>query len=107
MLISKNEIDIDTTIVKLKFVLKGFRQEIVINTTLAESCEFVDIMNENRGKSLTRRQKEMMENKYYTFNDYIKKETVSINFDEVKVFTVPFIMNVDNKAELKILTFNN
>ncbi len=51
--IKKDKIDLDTTLVELKFVLKGNRQIVKVHTTATESCNFVDWLNKNRTKHMT------------------------------------------------------
>jgi len=105
--IKKDLIDVDATLVKLRFLMKGFKQEIVINTTLSQVCDFIDILNQNKFKKLSKAEKEMMENKFYVFDDYIKKQTVCINFNEVKAFTVPFFIDDGEEYDFKILEWRN
>lgn len=102
--VNKKDIDLDKTLVEVVFILKGFRQKVVVNTTATEAMEFVDVLNENRFKTLSRRQKEMMENRYYTFNDYMKKATVTISLSDVKMFEIPFFMDAGDNYDLKILS---
>lgn len=101
--IDKNKIDLDSTLVKLTFILKGNREKIEVNTTLSQACDFVDVLNNNKGKHFTKAQKEIMENKFYIFDDYIKKETICINFYQIKAFTVPFLIDNGVDYNFKIL----
>jgi hypothetical protein len=43
--INKDKIDLDTTLVLINVMLKGFRQELDIWTTATESTEFVDCLH--------------------------------------------------------------
>ncbi len=101
--VDKTKIDVDSTLVKLTFILKGNREKLEVNTTLSQACDFVDILNENKGKHLTKTEKEMMKNRYYIFDDYITKETICINFYQIKAFTVPFLIDNDADYDFKIL----
>lgn len=95
--IDKTKIDIDMTLVKLTFIMKGNRERLEVNTTLSQACDFVDMLNDNKYKKLSKADKEAMENKFYIFDDYKKKETICINFYQIKAFTIPFL--IDNGAD--------
>ncbi|WP_446897706.1 hypothetical protein ACSVC9_12010 [Clostridium sp. LBM24168] len=43
--INKNKIDLDTTLINVSVILKGFGQKLDIYTTATESTEFVDWLN--------------------------------------------------------------
>jgi hypothetical protein len=101
--IKKDKIDLDTTLVELKFVLKGNRQIVKVHTTATESCNFVDWLNKNRTKHMTRAEKEMFDNQYYIFNDYKTKNTVLIRRDSIKTMTIPFFIDSCADIEFKIL----
>ncbi|QCH28017.1 hypothetical protein [Clostridium tyrobutyricum] len=103
--ISKDKIDLDTTLINVSVILKGFRQKLDIYTTATESTEFVDWLNNNPAIHSTRvEDKEKFTNKYFIFNDYKKKKTICINRNEIKEFEVPFISNIsDIDIEFKIL----
>lgn len=103
VMIEKRMIDVNTVLVKMTFIMKGNREKIEVNTTLAESCDFVDALNENKHKRLTKAEKEAMENRFYIFNDYIKKETICINFYQIKAFTVPFLIDEGKEYNFKIM----
>lgn len=102
--IKKGSIDLDLTLVELRFILKGFRQEVIVYTTATDSCEFVDWLNENRNVGSHKvKDKEKFSNKFFIFDDYKKKCTVCINKDEIKSFTIPFYMDCGDELEFKIL----
>lgn len=103
--IKKSDIDLNTTLVNLRLILKGFRQELVIYTTATECCEFVDVLNQNRFNKMGKAQREMMENKYYTFTDYKRKSTITVSLPDVKVFEIPFFFDNDDEWDFKILTY--
>lgn len=103
--ISKEKIDLDTTLVELKFILKGYRQEVKIYTTATQATEFVDVLNENRHRNMNRAEREAMDNKYYTFDDYKRKSTVTVNLNEVKVMEIPFFIDEGKEYDFKFLSF--
>lgn len=99
----KNKIDLNTTLIEMKFVLKGYKQVVRVNTTATECCNFVDWLNENKTKRMTRAEKEQFKNQYYTFNDYKTKETVLIRRDSIKTMTIPFFIDSGDDIEFKML----
>ncbi|MBV4448876.1 hypothetical protein KM792_04235 [Clostridium tyrobutyricum] len=103
--ISKDKIDLDTTLINVSVILKGFRQKLDIYTTATESTEFVDWLNNNPAiHSYKVQDKDKFTNKYFIFNDYKKKKTICINRNEIKEFEVPFISDIsDSDIEFKIL----
>ena len=103
--IKKDKIDIDATLIDINILLKGFRQEININTTIAESTEFVDWLNNNKAlQSCKVEDKEKFTNKYFIFNDYKMKKTICINKDQIKAFSIPYFTNAgDDEIEFKYL----
>lgn len=103
--IKKNKIDLDTTLVLINVMLKGFRQEMDIWTTITEGTEFVDWLNNNPAlKSYKVEDKEKFTNKYFIFNDYKKKKTICINKDQIKYFNIPFYEDAGNdEIEFKYL----
>ncbi|WP_129598429.1 hypothetical protein [Anaerophilus nitritogenes] len=103
--IKKNMIDLDTVLVEMKFVLKGNRQLIRVHTTAIKATEFVDWLNENRYKNMSRAEKKQFDNQFFIFEDYKKKETVMIERDSIKSMTIPFYMqkNDDDEIDWKVL----
>ncbi|QXE20041.1 hypothetical protein [Clostridium sp. 001] len=103
--IKKYKINLDTTLIDVNILLKGFRQEINIYTTIAESTEFVDWLNNNKAiQSNKIEDKENFNNKYFIFNDYKKKKTICINRDQIKYFSIPFFTDAGNdEIEFKYL----
>ena len=104
--IDKNKIDINSTLVKLTFILKGNREKLEVDTTLSQACDFVDILNDNKGKHFNKAQKEMMENKFYIFDDIIHKKTVGVSLKDVKYLEIPYFIDKKDKFDIKILTVN-
>lgn len=103
--IKKNKIDLDVTLVLINVMLKGFRQEMDIWTTIQESTDFVDWLNNNPAiHSYKVEDKEKFTNKYFIFNDYKKKKTICINKDQIKMFSIPFFQDAGNdEIEFKYL----
>lgn len=102
--VKKNEFNPDLILIELRFLMKGFRQEIIINTTATQSMEFVDWINNNPAlKSYKRAIKDQFNNKFYIFDDYKKKETISINLQEVRYFKVPFYLDCGEEVDFKYL----
>ena len=103
--IKKDKINLDATLIDVNILLKGFRQEINIYTTIAESTEFVDWLNNNKAlQSHKVEDKENFNNKYFIFNDYKVKKTICINKDQIKYFSIPFFTDAGNdEIEFKYL----
>lgn len=103
--VKKSEFDAELTLTDIKFVLKGFRQVLSIKTTIAECCDFVDFLNDNPAfKAFDKATKDKFNNKFYTFTDYEKKETITINLQEVKSFSIPFFIDAgEDEVEFKVL----
>jgi hypothetical protein len=102
--INRNELELDNTLVMLQFLLKGFHQTIEVYTTATESLEFVDWLNNNPElNSYKVEDKEKFTNKYFIFDDYIKKSTVCINKDQIKYFEIPYFVKCDDNVKFKIL----
>lgn len=100
----KDSIDLDLTLVRAKFILKGHRQEIEIYTKATEVCDFVDWINNNPAINTHKvEEKGKFNNKYFTLTDYKNKETVTINKDDVKAFRVPFFVDAGEEIEWKII----
>ena len=88
--IKKASIDLDTTVVKVKFLLRGSRNYININCPVSQCIEFVDYINQNKAVVLTRADKEMMENRFYIFDDIVDKKTVMVSFNDIKYMEIPY-----------------
>lgn len=103
--IKKDLINLDLTLVELKFIMKGKQQLITVYTTATASCNFVDWLNNNKAlQSYKVNDKQEFSNKYFIFDDYKKKCTVCINRDEIKCFTIPFYMDTGNgEIDFKLL----
>lgn len=104
----KDNVDLDTLMVKLKLILKGRRDVLNINCTATDACDFVDFLNENEAVVLNKYDRQKMENRFYTFDDMANKKTVTVAIPDVRYFEIPYFFEVDNdNLELKILTINN
>lgn len=104
MLIDKEKIDLETTLVEVKILLKGVqKKEIVVNCLASDAMEFVDLLNENRFVMRNAVERKKFENSFYHFDDYKRKETISVDLRDVKVFTIPFFMDMGKEYDLKIL----
>lgn len=100
------DIDLDTTVVKLKLVLKGNRNIQTIYCTVAQAIEFTDYINENRFVIRNKHEKQMMENKFYIFDDIVNKKNVMVSIPDVKYMEVPFFIDAGQEYDVKILTIN-
>jgi len=99
LLIEKEKINLDEVMVEVKLLLKGAnRKEVVINCLASDAMEFVDCMAGNEVSLTSATQRKRFENKFYFFDDYVKKETVGVNILDVKLFTIPFFMDEDDKT---------
>ena len=104
--LKKKDFDPSITLIDIEFLMKGFRQSILINTTIEEACDFVDWMNHNPAvKTYKQEVKDKFDNKFFTFNDYKKKKSVTINMSEVKWMEVPFYIDKGEEVEFKYLRF--
>ncbi|WP_053956827.1 hypothetical protein [Inediibacterium massiliense] len=104
--IKKNMLDLDTTLVELKFVLKGNRQMFTVHTIATEACNFVNWLNKNKFKKMSRAEKEMFDNQFYFFDDYKTKNTVCIERDSIKTMTIPFFIDEGEDIDFKYLVMN-
>lgn len=104
--ISKEKLDLDTTVVAIKMVLKGSRNLMTINCTASQCIEFVDYLNENRGVIRNKYDREKMENKFYIFDDIINKKNVMVSLNDVKYMEIPFFIDTGKEYDVKILTVN-
>ncbi len=102
--IKKASIDLDTTVVKVKFLLRGSRNYITINCTVAQCIDFVDYLNENKTVVLSKKDKEMMENRFYIFDDIVAKKTVMVSFNDIKYMEIPYFIDAGDEFEIKYLT---
>lgn len=104
----KDNVDLDTLMVKLKLILKGRRDVLNINCTATDACDFVDFLNENEAVVLNKYDRQKMDNKFYIFDDIANKKTVSVSLQDVRYFEIPHFIDVgDDDLKLKILTINN
>ena len=104
--IRKDNLDIDTTIVNIKMMLKGQRNMINICCTVAQCIEFVDYMNDNKAVAKCRHEREKFENKYYIFDDIKNKKNVMVSIPDVKYWEIPFFIDNGDEYDIKILTIN-
>lgn len=104
--IKKKSIDLDTTVTSIKMLLRGSRNYININCTVAQAIEFVDFLNENKTVILSKQQKEMMENRFYIFDDIVAKKSVIVNFSDLKYMEIPYLFDDGQDYDLKVLTWN-
>lgn len=102
--ISKNKIDLDTTIIKIKLMLKSSRNTLTVNCTATQAIEFVDYLNENRAVVLNKHDKEKMENKFYIFDDILNKKQVMVSIPDIKYMEIPFFIDDGEEYDLQILT---
>ena len=103
-IVSKEKVDLDLVLIELKFVLKGFKQEVSIYTKASEACDFVDFMNDNRCRQLSKAEREMFDNRFYTFQDYKRKNTVTISLNDIKTMVIPYVVDKGDHIDYKILT---
>lgn len=103
--IKKDIIDFDTTLVELTFILKGRREILKVHTTASQCMNFIDVLNENRFKNFKRKEKEMMENRFYVFDDYKKKSTILINLLDIKYCEIPFFVDSGKEWDFKVLQY--
>lgn len=106
MKINKDKIDLDVTIIDIKLFLKGNRNMITINCTATQATEFVDYLNENRGVIRNKHDKEKMENKFYIFDDLLKKKNVMVSLNDVKYMEIPFFIDDGKEYDLQVLRIN-
>ena len=105
--VNGQELDLDITIVKVKFMLKGSRNIQTINCTASQVIEFTDYMNNNKAVIKNKYDRERFENKFYIFTDLIAKKEIVVSIPDVKYWEIPFFMEDENKEyELKMLTIN-
>ncbi len=104
--IKKESIDLETTVTSVKMLLRGSRNYININCTVAQAIDFVDFLNQNRAVIRTRQEKEMMENRFYVFDDIVSKKTVMVNFSDLKYMEIPYLFDDGDDYDLKVLTWN-
>ena len=102
--VSKN-IDLDTTVVKIKLLMKGNRQMQTINCTYTEVINFLDFQQRNEAVIKNKHDKEMFENKYYIFNDVIKKKHIQVSLNDIKYMEIPYLFSNKNDYDLKILSY--
>ncbi|KUO75718.1 MAG: hypothetical protein APF81_17735 [Desulfosporosinus sp. BRH_c37] len=104
MLIDKEKINLDEVMVEVKLLLKGVnKKEVVINCLALDAIEFVDLLNNNRFVVQNAVERKKFENAFYFFDDYKRKETVCVDLREVKLFTIPFFMDMGKEYDLKIM----
>lgn len=103
--VKKDSIDLSTILVELKFRLSGDKHITSVHTTAEQACDFVDVMNQNRSKRLSRYEAEQFDNRLYHFDDYKKKATVSISLKDVKMMEIPHFMSMDDELEFRVLSF--
>ncbi len=104
--IKKESIDLETTVTSVKMLLRGSRNYITINCTVAQAIDFVDFLNQNRAVIRTRQEKEMMENRFYVFDDIVSKKTVMVSFNDLKYMEIPYLFDDGDDYDLKVLTWN-
>ena len=103
VLVPKKMIDIDKTLVTLKFVLTN-RDKIIIHTTVSQAIDFTDFLNNNKAVVINRPEyRDWFQYRYYTFDDYKKKETMTISLPDVMGFTVPFFCDEGKNYNMKTM----
>lgn len=101
--IKKSDLDVNTTLVELNFILKGYHQTVNILTTVSQCCDFVDFLNQNKAVVRTKSDKEQFDKKFYVFEDLKRKHTVLISLDDIKAMTIPFFVDDGENYDFKIL----
>ena len=103
VLVPKKMIDIDKTLVTLKFVLTN-RDKIIIHTTVSQAIDFTDFLNNNKAVIVNRPEyKEWFECRYFVFDDYKKKETITISLTDVIEFVIPFFCDEGKNYNMKTM----
>lgn len=103
----KNDVDLDTTIINLKLILKGRRDILNIQCSASQACDFVDHLNENESVYMNKFDKQKFDNKFYHFDDIAGKKTVSVALTDVRYMEIPYFFDKGENLELKVLTYNN
>lgn len=99
------DIDLDTTVVQIKLLIKGNRNIMTINCTYAEVVDFIDFQQRNEA-IVSKYDREQFENKYFIFNDIIKKKHIQISVNDVKYMEIPYLFDRDDgDYDLKILSY--
>lgn len=96
-------IDFGNTLTEMRFLLKN-NVELIITTTIAECCDFVDWLNQNKVVYYKYKVEQDMQ-EFFVFEDYAKKETVCIKRSEIKAFTIPWFKNNNNQLEMKLISW--
>ncbi|MCR2042625.1 hypothetical protein NSA23_00710 [Anaerosalibacter massiliensis] len=102
--VSKN-IDLDTTVVSIKLLIKGNRQMQTINCTYTEVMDFLDFQQRNEAVIKNKHDKEMFENKYFIFDDVIKKKHIQVSLNDIKLMEIPYLFDDGKDYDLKILSY--
>lgn len=102
--IKKSEIDFDTTIVTIKTLIKGNKNMQIINCSYTQIMNFLDFQNRNEAIIKNKHDREMFENKYFIFDDVIKKKTIQLSINDIKYMEIPYFQEIDeDQLDLKIL----
>lgn len=99
------DIDLDTTVVKIKVLMKGNRQMQTINCTYTEVMDFLDFQQRNEAVIKNKHDKEMFENKYFIFDDVIKKKHIQVSLNDIKFMEIPYLFDDGKDYDLKILSY--
>lgn len=106
MKVKKSDAKKDDITCIMKFYLKG-NKTLTINTTLEDSCDFVDYINRNQATKLKEGKVTnglLIGDKFFVFDDIKMKKTVAVNINEIKTFEIPFIESeTEEELEIKAL----
>lgn len=99
------DIDLDTTVVTIKMMIKGNRNIQTINCTYTEVVDFIDFQQRNEA-IISKYDREQFENKYFIFNDIIKKKHIQVSVNDIKYMEIPYLFDRDDgDYDLKVLTY--
>lgn len=98
------DIDLDTTVVTIKMMIKGNRNIQTINCTYTEVVDFIDFQQRNEA-IISKYDREQFENKYFIFNDIIKKKHIQVSVNDIKYMEIPYLFDDGDNYDLKVLTY--
>lgn len=99
------DIDLDTTVVTIKMIIKGNRHMQTINCTYSQVIDFLDFQQRNEAVVKNKYDREMFENKYFIFDDILNKKHIQVSLNDVKYMEIPYLFDDGKDYDLKVLSY--
>ncbi len=106
-IIPKEYGSMDEILLKIKLKLQGWKREETINTTAADVCKLIDLLNDNYfcEDEMTEPEKKALCQRYCVLNDYKAKQVVMVYFPAIQWLEIPFLVDEGDNYKLQIADY--